>query len=103
MRLKGYVRVGDPVPVAVQNLVLREYCKRHGHEYFLSDVEFVWGGTSMLDGLTANLAGFDAIVAYSMFQVPATVSVPIHFALEGYELPRDQETVETLWKIRGCL
>lgn len=102
MRLKGYVRVGDPVPVSVQNLVIRDYCRRRGHTYLLSDVEFVWGGTSMWEGLMANLGNFDGVVAYSLFQVPrgTRCEKPIHFALEDYELPGDAEAVELAWVLK---
>ena len=113
MNLKGYVSVRIPVPVSVQNLVLREYCRRHNHAYALADVEFVNGGYHMLEGMGEYLDNFDGIVAYSMWIFPeseerrdmvytAYADKEIHFALEGYVLPRDHETVETLWKLRAC-
>ena len=104
MNLKGYVRVGDPVPVSVQNMVVRDYCARHGHTYSLSDVEFVFGGTAMLDGI--EWANFDGVCAYSMWQVPEMTppaGKELHFALEGYVLPRDAELVRTLRQIREAI
>lgn len=107
MNLKGYVSVRDPVPVAVQNLVLRDYCARNGHVYSLADVEFVMPGYSMLEGLLEDLEAFDGVVAYSMWQMPVEHKLPkgkeIHFALENYVLPRDLELVCTLWQIREAL
>ena len=113
MRLKGYVSVAIPVPVSVQNLVLRDYCSRHGHSLSLADVEFVMGSHHMLEGMDEYIDNFDGILAYSMWIFPeseerrdmvytAYADKEIHFALEGYVLPRDQTTVETLWKLRAC-
>lgn len=113
MRLKGYVSVRIPVPVSVQNIVLRDYCARNGHTLSLSDVEFVFGGHHMLEGMSSYIDNFDGICAYSMWIFPeseerrdmcniAFEGKEIHFALEGYVLPRDRETVEVLWKLRKC-
>lgn len=112
MNLKGYASVKIPVPVSVQNLVLRDYCAKNGHTYSLADVEFVMGGHHMLEGMSAYIDSFDGIVAYSMWIFPekeekrdlvyaAYEGKEIHFALEGYVLPRDHEKVETLWKLRA--
>jgi len=98
MRLKGYCSVRLPVPVSVQNLVLRDYCARTGHTYLLADVEYVMEGSCvMLRGIDAP-----AIVAYSMFMAPEhewPKGKEIHFALEGYVLPRDAETVAIIRRL----
>ena len=98
MNLKGYVSVRLPVPVSVQNLVLRDYCTRNGHTYFLADVEYVMEGSYvMLRGMKDY--DFPGIVAYSMFMAPEAewpAGKEIHFALEGYVLPRDSETVSAV-------
>jgi len=70
MNLKGYASVRIPVPVSVQNLVLRDYCFRNGHKLSLSDVEFVGDGFHMLQGLTEYSDRFDGICAYSMHLFP---------------------------------
>ena len=67
MKLKGYASTQSPVPIKVQNLVIQDYCAKHGHEYFLSDVEFV-SGCHVLQGIP--LAEFDGICAYSMSLMP---------------------------------
>jgi len=90
-RLKGYVSTQSPVPIKVQNLVIRDYCAKHGHEYFMSDVEFV-SGCHVLQGIP--LAEFDGICAYSMSLFPRDFALKdkeVHFALEGYSLPNDKE------------
>ncbi len=104
MNLKGYVSVRLPVPVAVQNLVLRDYCARNGHTYFLADVEYVWDGCyTMLEGLAAY--DFPGIVAYSMFMAPPDKwpkAKEVHFALERYVLPRDAEECRIAWALKGA-
>ena len=110
MNLKGYASVAIQVPVSVQNLVLRDYCRRNGHEYSLADVEFVFGGHHMLQGM----AGYDCagICAYSMSLFPsdeaerdlillAMEGKEIHFALENYVWPRDAEMLETVWRLKS--
>ena len=112
MNLKGYVSVRVPVPVSVQNMVVRDYCARHGHAYSLSDVEFVTG-FHMLQGAIGYDA-FDGICAYSMHLFPedeaerdlillASEGVEIHFALEGYVYPRDKEMLETVWRVKSLI
>ena len=102
MRLKGYVSVRLPVPVSVQNLVLRDYCQRHGHTYLLADVEYVMEGSYvMLRGIDAP-----AIVAYSMFMAPEhewPKGKEIHFALENYVWPRDAKMLDTIWRLKSLL
>lgn len=104
MNLKGYVSVRLPVPVAVQNLVLRDYCARNGHTYFLADVEYVFGGHAML--MSALDADCEGVVAYSMFMAPeylwhsACARKPVHFALENYRLPEQMEECKIAWAIK---
>ncbi len=110
MNLKGYVSVRIPVPVMVQNMVVRDYCARNGHSYNLSDVEFVGDGFHMLQG-AIDYPNFDGICAYSMFLMPedeeardlillAYEDKELHFALENYVLPRDREMCDTIWKLK---
>lgn len=99
MNLKGYCSVALAVPVSVQNLVLRDYCARNGHTYFLADVEYVMEASYvMLRAMAAY--DFPGIVAYSMFMAPREewpLAKEIHFALENYQLPRDRETCGLIW------
>lgn len=106
MNLKGYVSVRIPVPVSVQNLVIRDYCNRNGHTYSLSDVEFL-SGYHMLEGLLAGLHTFDGICAYSLWLLPEHLlypdDKPIHLALENYILPRDLEICSQLRSIKKAM
>ena len=113
MRLKGYASVRIPVPVSVQNLVLRDYCRRNNHEYSLADVEFVFGGHHMLQG-AASYDDFDGLCVYSMHLFPddecerdlilvAMEGKEVHFALEGYVWPRDTEMLETVWRLKSLI
>ena len=114
MNLKGYVSVRVPVPVSVQNLVVRDYCRRNGHAYSLSDVEFVTG-YHMLQGAVCYDA-FDGICAYSMHLFPEDAderdlillaseegNLEIHFALENYVYPRDAEMLDTIWRLKSLI
>jgi sporadic carbohydrate cluster protein (TIGR04323 family) len=111
MNLKGYVSVRSPVPVSVQNMVVRDYCTRNGHRYSLSDVEFVTG-FHMLQGFVWYKHAFDGVCAYSMHLFPedeelrdlileAYADIEIHFALENYVLPRDREKCEEIWRLKS--
>lgn len=104
MNLKGYASTQSPVPISVQNMVIRDYCARHGHDYSLSDVEFMQGHHVLL----SLLQDFDGICAYSMGAMPELpISLrdgqEIHFALEGYFLPRDREMCETVWRLKSLM
>ncbi len=109
--MKGYVSVRIPVPVSVQNMVVRDYCKRNGHPYSLSDVEFVTG-FHMLQGMAGY--EFTHICAYSMSLFPddeaerdlilmAMEGKEIHFALENYVWPRDAKMLDTIWRLKSLL
>ena len=112
MNLKGYASVRIPVPVSVQNLVLRDYCRRKGHEYSLADVEFVGEGFHMLQGTVEY--DIEGICAYSMDLFPldegqrdlileACEGKESHFALENYIWPRDREMLDTLWRLKSLI
>jgi sporadic carbohydrate cluster protein (TIGR04323 family) len=109
MILKGYVSTHLPVPVKVQNLVLRDYCHRAGHSLALADTEFLTG-YHMLQGMAAY--DCEGICAYSMACFPdddaerdlilvAMEGKEIHFALEGYVWPTDAQMLETVWRLKA--
>lgn len=104
MNLKGYVSVAIPVPVSVQNLVLRDYCQRNGHRLSLSDVEFLGGEHKMLDGM--ELSSFDGICAYSMWILPQGFLIPsgkeVHCALENLVCPKDNDRIAVLYQLRSA-
>lgn len=108
MNLKGYASVKSPVPVSVQNMVIRDYCARNDYVLSLSDVEFL-SGSHMLQGML-GYSHLEGICAYSMHLVPEEMraqvmqaEVPVHFALENYQLPRDREMVDTVWRLKSLI
>ena len=92
--MKGYVSSALSVPVHVQNIVVRDYCRRHGIEYELSAVE--------------NLQGFmqlpgEPIVCYSLAQfmdAPELLRDGMHFAVEDM---RADEWTPLLLKLKRIL
>lgn len=56
------------VPQNVQQLVIRDYCKRNGLEFLLSATEYC-NGYIMLNSLFNDMA-IKGIVMYSIFQMP---------------------------------
>lgn len=114
MNLKGYVSVRIPVPVSVQNLLLRDYCARNGHSFLHADVEFIMPDSYvMLKGMLAYADAYNGILAYSMFLMPSepergaflnnllAAGKCIIFALENIAIkkPEDIDRVEVLWQI----
>ena len=103
MILKGYNSTKVPVPLKVQNLVIRDYCERNKHTLFLPNTEFIMDGTYMILKDFATIKDCDGIVAYSMFAAPRelwlALGKEVHFALEGYVLPRDREMCDMVWKV----
>lgn len=112
MRLKGYVSVRSAVPVAVQNMVIRDYCRRRGFDYALADVEFVMPGCFlMLRQMPSLLGEASGICAYSMFLMPPDAGAVLrevisagkefHFALENRaaKTERDIAELEALWAL----
>ena len=102
--LKGYNSTKSPVPLKVQNLVIRDYCERNKHTLLLPNTEFVMEGTYMILKDFAAIKDCDGIVAYSMFLAPRSEWVAlnreVHFALEGYVYPRDREACDVCWAVR---
>ncbi|MBI1774199.1 MAG: sporadic carbohydrate cluster protein, TIGR04323 family [Proteobacteria bacterium] len=91
---------GSRTPQHVQNLVVRDYCQRHGLTYLLSAVEYAMPGCYlMLTDVLNELPSLEGIVAYSLFMLPADrdrrlevhrrvleSGAAMHFALEGLKL-----------------
>lgn len=62
---------GVRVPQHVQNLVIRDYCKRNSFTYLLSATEYAMPGCYMMLGEVANEAPkLHGIVLYSIFMLP---------------------------------
>lgn len=72
---RGYVGTrpvrGQRTPQHVQNIVIRDYARRHNLHYLLSGVEYVMAGSyMMLEDLLSDLANTRGIICYSLFMLP---------------------------------
>ena len=75
MRLKGYIFsrsfFGERVPQHIQNIVLRDYCKKNNSNLILSSTEYkTKNSTYILEEILENLQNYDGIIFYSLFQLP---------------------------------
>ena len=122
-RLRGYIFsrpfMQERVPQHVQNIVIRDYCTKHGIQYLLSSTEYAMENSAlMLRQLVKDLPSIEGIVAYSIFQMPEddderqsifnsvlSLKKEIHFAVEGLYI-YDYETynhIENIWKVKKTL
>ena len=74
-KIKGYIFsrpfLDERVPQNVQNLVIREFCKKENLFYNLSASEYAMTNCyKILNQLIYELNNLDGIVAYSVFQLP---------------------------------
>ena len=101
MKLKGYIFsrpfFQERVPQSVQNLVIRDYCRKKKIDILLSATEYAMSeSTFILFELTKNYNNYDGIVFYSLLQLPANKderyklykesldkNKVLHFALEN--------------------
>ncbi|HTJ97197.1 MAG TPA: LIC12192 family sporadic carbohydrate cluster protein [Rhodocyclaceae bacterium] len=122
-QLRGYIFsrefLGERVPQAVQNLVLRDYCQRIGAQYLLSASEYAMQDCHLiLEQLLDEIDSVDGIVAYSLFQLPADSSArlrvltrifaagkELHLALEGFSIRSESQIqrVEDIWRVKQTL
>lgn len=121
--LKGYIFsrpfMGERVPQGIQNLFLREYCKKKNYHFHLSSVEYCMKDSFIhLNNLINNLKAFHGIVAYSLFQLPQNPNErnklllkvlnkkkKLHFALEDIivDNPETIEKVNDIWSIKETI
>ena len=74
-QIRGYIFsrpfLDERVPQNVQNLVIREFCKKENLFYNLSASEYAMMNCyKILNQLIHELKNLDGIVAYSVFQLP---------------------------------
>ena len=108
IKLRGYIFsrsfMGERVPQNIQNLVLRDYCKKKNYQYLLSFSEYAMEGSSAMlyDAVCENDS--QGIIAYSVFQLPSDEisrfdfykkiikrKKTIHFALEDMKISNESE------------
>jgi sporadic carbohydrate cluster protein (TIGR04323 family) len=120
---RGYVTsrpfMGERAPQHIQNLVIRDYAKRHGLEYRLSATEYAMEGSRMmLEQVLAELPSLQGMICYSIFQLPLKSNVrngiyrkvleigaELHAAVEGLSIKdeRDAARIEDIWRVRQAL
>ena len=121
MKLKGYIFsrpfFGERLPQHIQNLVLRDYCKKNNINFLLSGTEYtVEGSTYILEELIDNWRKNNGLVFYSLFQLPEDFSKrkkfyqktikdkkQIHFVLENI-IGKDKKSflkIEEIFKIKS--
>jgi sporadic carbohydrate cluster protein (TIGR04323 family) len=121
--LRGYIFsrpfMGERAPQHVQNIVLRDYCNRNGHQLLLAATEYAMeNSTLILETVLQELEQIDGIVMYSLFQLPQDATErrhtmdrvisagrSIHFAVEGICVQDASgiNSVEEYWRVKIAL
>lgn len=122
-RVRGYIFsrsfMGDRAPQHVQNIVIRDYCKKNNLFYLLSSTEYTMEKCHlMLEQVLDELELIDGIAVYSLFQLPEDQNLrekvyrkilnmkkEIHFSVEGLKITSDKdiEKIEHIWLIKQSL
>ena len=121
--VRGYIFsrpfMGERVPQHVQNLVIRDYCKKKGIRYLLSGTEYAMVGSHLiLQQIMDELPQLEGIVFYSLFLLPEQKKErdqvckvilenkkTIFFAVEGLLMSNkiEHERIETIWQVQKIL
>jgi sporadic carbohydrate cluster protein (TIGR04323 family) len=120
MKLKGYIFsrsfFGERVPQHIQNIILRDYCKKKDINFLLSATEYaVDKSTYILFELVKDYRNYNGIVLYSIFQLPFEKKLrhllfkktikkkkELHFACENIvaKTKADFEEIERIFSIK---
>lgn len=78
-KVKGYnfsrEFVGERAPQHIQNIVIKDFCKKKKLKLLLSASEYsMTNSYYILEDIISNLNNLDGIVAYSLFQMPENIS-----------------------------
>ena len=111
--------MGERVPQHVQNLVIRDYCKKRGFQYLLSATEYAMANSHlMLQQVLEELPKLHGIIFYSLFLLPEdrterhrVIQIilkkekTIYFAVEGLSISNilEYERIENIWKVKKVL
>ena len=121
--VRGYIFsrpfMGERVPQHVQNIVIRDYCKKKGIQYLLSATEYAIAGSHLiLQQIMDELPQLEGIVFYSLFLLPEQKKErdrvckvilenkkTIFFAVEGLLMSNkiEHERIETIWQVQKTL
>ena len=122
-KLRGYIFarpfMGERAPQHVQNIILRDYCTKKGHELLLAATEYAMPDSFMiLESVLDDLASVDGIVFYSLYQLPTqpaqrmsvysralSAGKSLHFAVEGMSIVKQQDvdSVEQCLLVKATL
>jgi sporadic carbohydrate cluster protein (TIGR04323 family) len=121
--LRGYISsrpfLGERVPQHVQNLAIRDYCRRIGMSYLLSATEYAMPGCFMiLEQVLNDLTKGDGVATYSLFMLPEdrlqrlyiyqsviNAGASLHAVVEGLSLidKKDIGRIEDIWQVRQIM
>ena len=122
-KIRGYIFsrpfLNERVPQNVQNLLIRDFCKKEELFYNLSASEYAMSNCyKILYQLMHELKNLDGIVAYSVFQLPEENNKRnkilkeilkkkkiFYFALENLKVSKlsDMQKIENIWLIKKTL
>ena len=122
-KIRGYIFsrpfLNERVPQNVQNLLIREFCKKEKLFYNLSASEYAMSNCyKILYQLMHELKNLDGIVAYSVFQLPEENNERkkilkeilkkkkfFYFALENLKVSKfsDIQKIDNIWLIKKTL
>ena len=122
-KLRGYVSsrvfMGERLPQSAQNIVLRDYCTKNNHTFFLSATEYAMNECYLVLNkaiIKDDIA--DGIVMYSLFQLPKddnmrlaiykkmiNEGIELHFAIENLFIKNKQDItqIENIWRVKKNL
>ena len=122
-KLRGYIFarpfMGERAPQHVQNIILRDYCTKCGHELLLAATEYAMPDSYMiLESVLDDLTSVDGVVFYSLYQLPPQptqresiysrvleAGKSLHFAVEGMSISGggDVDSVEQCLLVKATL
>mgnify|MGYP001445425469 CR=1 FL=1 len=122
-KVRGYIFsrafMGERAPQHVQNIIIRDFCKKNSLNYLLSATEYKMKNSFLiLKDIVSNMKDFDGIVAYSLFQLPANYNERnkilkkiikkkkfIFFAVEQAKVStlKDLNNINSIWEIKKTL
>ena len=111
--------MGERVPQHIQNIVIRDYCKKQGLQYLLSSTEYAMAESHLiLNQVLDELPKLEGIVFYSLFLLPEDklerdrvsqlilkYNKTIYFAVESLRMSNkiERERIETIWQVKKTL
>lgn len=122
-KARGYIFsrpfMDERAPQHVQNIVIRDCCERNGLQYLLSATEYAMPDCHLiLNQVLDELLSIDAIVLYSLYQLPQdatqrerayrrvlSLGKTLYFAVETLKISSEaeRERVESIWQVRATL